>query len=110
MNITKLVSAVLKTEAVWVEMRGNTLYYNTDNHKSSCFKMNVYEFAHLCKMWANDNYDVVIWVGRAFTKINIHPNWYDMKPFRCVKEDSTNTSGVFKACLWLQDSEEWNQC
>ena len=85
-------------------------YIGMDNHKQirADGKINLYEFSFKCKEWAYTKYDLIIWSGRTFTKLNITSSWDAHKMFKCDKDDLTRTTGIFKACVWLLNNKEWN--
>ncbi len=104
MRSKELLSGVLKTNAEWVEIKGNEIFYNTDSNKHSCFKINIYEFMFLCKEWAlqykyriltepYNDYGYTDWMIEVTKYGSSNPQRFDL----CKSEPEA----VFKACEWI---------
>ena len=100
----KLLGAVFGNQVVTdISQSGNNIEYSIDGIPS---RMNIYEVAHRCKEWANEN-DYTIsshhgWkISEATPTIGIKGNIMRMDTFT----GTTEPEAVFKACEWILEQE-----
>lgn len=82
----------------------NGLLFHRDEFDSKVYReLNIYELAHLCKIWAKDNGFVI---GTDLDRVNV----WSIKD-RCVVQDyevyfEEYTAHTFIACQWIFDEQQ----
>ncbi len=105
---TELLNKVLKTNAIWVEVKGNEVFYNADNNKHSCFKINTYELAHICKEWVYKQ-KVIISSSKANDAYLAILDYDGVTDSTSTFIADTEPEAIFIACEWILKECRFNK-